>query len=63
MPVMRTGDSGAVCVGFLMAGNALQRRNAFAGWAADHIGEMPVPVIALLRIVGGGMTINATGMC
>ena len=62
MPVMGTGDSGAVCVGLLVAGNALQRWNAVAGWAAYHIGEMPVPVIALLRIVRRSVAVDAARM-
>jgi len=58
MPAMRTGDSGAVRVGFLVAGNALQRWNTVADRASDHVGEMTVPVIALLRVIGSGMAID-----
>src|SRR5205814_1103053 len=43
VPVMGTGDSGAVCVGLLVTGDALQRRNAFAGGAPYYVSEMPVP--------------------
>ena len=59
---MGAGDSDAVCVGLLVAGNALERWNAFARWAAHHISEMPVPVITLLRIVRRGMAVDAARM-
>ncbi len=62
MPVMGAGDSGAVCVSLLVAGSALKRWNAFTGRAAYYIGEMPVPVIALLRVVRSRMAVDAARM-
>ena len=62
VPVMRAGQAGAVRVGVLMASNTLQRRNPFALWPAHHVREMPVPVIALLRVVRGRMAVDAPRM-
>src|SRR2546426_6028518 len=60
MPVMGAGNSRAVCVGSLVARDTLQCRYTFADWAAHHVGEMAVPVIALLRIVRRGVAVDAT---
>jgi hypothetical protein len=60
---MRAGNSRAVRVGFLMAGDTLQRWNAFVFRSAHHVGEMPVAIIALLREVGCCVTVDAARMC
>src|SRR3989442_12051469 len=55
VPVMPARDSGTVGVGALMARNALQRRHAHAVRTTYHIGEVAMPVVALLRIIGSGV--------
>jgi len=59
---MSAGHSGAVRIGALMASNALQRRNALAVGAAHNVGEVPVPVVALLRIVRRRVAVDAARM-
>src|ERR1700693_2812518 len=59
---MSAGHSGAVCVVLLMTSNALQRWNALAVRAAHNIGEVPVPVVALLRIVRRRVAVDAARM-
>jgi hypothetical protein len=56
---MRAGESCRVCIRALMAGGALQRRNALTLRPADDVRKMAMPVITLLRIIGGRMTIYA----
>ena len=62
VPVMPARDSGTVGVGALMARNALQRRHAHAVRTAHHIGEVAMPIVALLRIIGSGVAVDAAGM-
>jgi hypothetical protein len=62
MPVLAAGNARAIRVGALMTSSAVQRRHAFAFGASDNVKRMAVPVIALLRILGGGVAIDATGM-
>jgi len=62
MPVVRTGNARAVCIRALMTGGAVQAGYAFASGPADDVKQMAVPVVALLRIVRGGVAINAAGM-
>lgn len=62
MPVVRTGNARAVCIRALMTRGAVQAGHAFASGAADHVKQMAVAVVALLRIVRGGVATNATGM-
>ena len=52
----------AVRVGALMASNTLQRRDPFALGPADDVREMPVPVVALLRVVRSRMAVDAARM-
>ena len=54
-----TGNSGAVGVLFLMTTDAVQSGHAFAFRTAHDVGEMPVTIVALLRIVGGSVTVDA----
>jgi hypothetical protein len=42
-----------------MTTDAVQRGDAVAIWSADDIGEVPVTIVALLRIVGGSVTVDA----
>jgi len=62
MPVVPTGDTRAVRIRALVTRSAVQARHTFAARAADNVNHMAVPVIALLRVVCGGVAINATGM-
>src|SRR5437899_13009659 len=62
MPVVRTGNARAVRIRALMTRSTVQARHTFVSRAADNVKQMAVPVIALLRIVRGGMAINATRM-
>jgi len=56
------GNTGAVRVGFLMAACAVQTGNAFAFRTTHDIRDVTVPVVALLRIVRGGVTVDAARM-
>jgi len=44
-----------------MAGHALERRNTLAAGPAHHVGEMAMPVVALLRIACRGVAVDAAG--
>jgi len=61
-PVGGTGNARTVCIRALMAGHAIQRRHALVFRPPDHVKQMAVPVVALLRIVRSGMAVNATGV-
>jgi hypothetical protein len=43
-----------------MAANAVKTRDSFAFRTTNDVCKMPAAIIALLRIVGGRMTIDAT---
>src|SRR5260370_668393 len=58
---MPARDAGAVGVGLLVTGHALQRRNTLALGPAHDIGEMAMSIVALLRMVRGGVAVDATG--
>src|SRR5260370_35267668 len=58
---MPARDAGAVGVGLLVTGHALQRRNTLALGPAHDIGEMAMSIVALLRMVRGGGAVDATG--
>src|SRR5260370_18674853 len=58
---MPARDAGAVGVGLLVTGHALQRRNTLALGPAHDIGEMVMPIVALLRMVRGGVAVDAAG--
>jgi len=61
VPVVTTGNAGAVRVRFLMTPGAIQTRNAFAlGTTTHDVRDVTAPVIALLWIVCGGVTVDAT---
>ena len=62
VPVMPARDSGTVGVGLLMTGNTLKRRNTLAVRPAHHIGEVAMPIVALLRIIGSGVAVDAARM-
>ena len=62
VPVVTTGNTGTVGVGFLMAAGAVQTRNTFAFRTTHDIRDVTVAVVALLWIVGGSVTINAARM-
>ena len=59
MPVVSTRDSGAVGVLILVTTDAVQPGHAFAFRTAHDVRKMPVPIVALLRIVGGSVTVDA----
>src|SRR5260370_14488837 len=58
---MPARDAGAVGVGLLVTGHALQRRNTLALGPAHDIGEMAMSIVALLRMVRGGPAVDSTG--
>jgi hypothetical protein len=60
VPVVTTGDSGAVGVCFLVAAGAIQASDSFAFRSTNNVCDVTVPVVALLWIVGGGVTVNTT---
>src|SRR5258708_38623865 len=60
MPAVAAGRAGAVRIGLLVAGNTLKRRNAFTTRAADYVGEVRLPVFALLGVVRRRMAVDAT---
>ena len=60
---MTAGNTGAIGVGFLMTTRAIQTRHAFAFRAATHdVGDMTPSLISLLRIISGGVTVDAARM-
>ena len=60
MPIGRTGHAGAVGVNVLMTTGTMQRGHALAFFtAADYVGEMSPPIVALLWIVRRGVTVDA----
>ena len=59
MPVVPAGDAGAVGVGLLMAACTIQPGHAFAFRAAHDVGKVTTPVVALLRVICGGVTVDA----
>jgi hypothetical protein len=63
MPVMTTRNAGAICVRFLMTAAAIQTWNAFAFRTAHDIRDVTVPVITLLWIVCGSVTVDAARRC
>ena len=62
MPVVATGDAGAVGVRFLMACRALKGGHAVAIRTSHDVGEMTTASIALLRIVHGRVAVDAARM-
>src|SRR5882724_10987742 len=59
MPVGPAGHAGAVGIHRLVSAYTTKRGHTLAGGTADDIREMTVPVIALLWIVGSGVTVDA----
>lgn len=60
VPVVTTRNAGAVGISFLVATRAIQTRHAFAfGSAAHYIRDVAVPIVALLWVVGGSVTVDA----
>jgi hypothetical protein len=62
MPIVTAGNTSAIGVGFLMATGAVQTGNAFAFRTTHDIRDVTTPVVALLRIVSGGVTVDAARM-
>ena len=58
MPVVPSGHAGAIRIGGLMAGGAVQARHALASRPAHDVEQMTVPVVTLLWIVCGGVAID-----
>jgi hypothetical protein len=59
VPVVTAGYTRAVGVRLLMTTGAIQTRHAFAFWSTHDVRDVTVSIVALLRIVGGGVTVNA----
>lgn len=59
MPIRSTGYTRAVSVLDLMAADTIQRGYAFALWSTDHVREMPVTIVTLLRVVSSCVAVNA----
>ena len=55
---MRAGNSRGICIRTLMAGGALQRRNAFARRPTHHVEEMSMTIITLLRVTPGCVAVD-----
>ena len=62
MPPRRSWHAGAVGIDPLVTGGAREGGNAHACLTAHDIETMTVPVVALLRIVRGGVTVDAAWM-
>src|SRR5688572_33276609 len=60
VPVVTTRNAGTVGIRLLVTTGAIQTRYAFPlGTAADDIRDVTVPVVALLWIVSGSVTVDA----
>jgi hypothetical protein len=60
MPVVTTRNAGAVGISFLVATRAVQTRHTFAfGSTAYNVRDVTMPIVALLWIVGGSVTVDA----
>src|SRR6266446_10696547 len=61
VPAMPARYAGAFGVGLLVTGHALQRRNTLALGPAHDVGEVAMPIVALLRVVRGSVAVDAAG--
>ncbi len=61
MPAARAGHSRFVRIGLLVTARAVQARNALTFWPPDDVSKVAVAVIALLRIVRRGVTVETWG--
>ncbi|HWX56824.1 MAG TPA: hypothetical protein VN176_19745 [Verrucomicrobiae bacterium] len=55
---MAAGNSCRVCIRALMAGDALQPRNAVPSRPTHDIEEMPVAIVTLLRVTPGCVAVD-----
>jgi hypothetical protein len=62
VPLVTTWYTGTVGISLLMTTRTIQSGHPFAFWTSNDIGEMTVAIIALLRVVGSGMTVDAARM-
>jgi hypothetical protein len=62
VPVVTAGNPGAVSVRLLMTANAIQTRHASTFRTTHNVRDVTVPVVALLWIVGGSVTVDAARM-
>src|SRR5262249_45185283 len=62
MPVIGAWDTGTFRIQPLMTRRTVKARHTFTVRPADHIKKVSMPVIALLRIVGSGVAVDATRM-
>ncbi len=62
VPAAGAGNAGGVGVGLLVTAHALQRRDALAFRAPDHVGEMAMTIVPLLRVVRRRMAVDAARM-
>ena len=59
---MSAGNSCRICIRILMAGDALQGRDAFTRRPTHHVEEMSMPVVALLRIIPRCVAVDTAWM-
>src|SRR5690349_16409648 len=59
VPARSTGHSGAVCICLLMTGRAGEGRHTIPRRTAHDVGKVTVAIVTLLRIVGGGVAVDA----
>ncbi len=62
VPIVPAGNSGTVGIGVLMTTRTIESRHTFAFWTPNDVCEVTVAIISLLRIGGGGVTIDAARM-
>src|SRR6185369_1690416 len=60
VPVAAAGNPRAVRVCFLVTADAIQTRHAGAVRTTHDIRDVTVAIVTLLRVVGGGVTVDAT---
>jgi hypothetical protein len=62
VPVVAPRDAGAIGVRLLMTAGAIQPRHAFTLPATNHVRDVPVSIVSLLRVVSGSVTVDTTRM-
>ena len=62
VPVVTTGNPSAVGIRLLVASGAVQSRNTFAFRTTHDIRDVTMPIVALLWVVSGGVTVDAARM-
>jgi hypothetical protein len=62
MPVVSSGYTSAVGIAFLVAARAIQAGDTLAFPTSHHVSRVTVPIVSLLWVVGGGVTVDTTRM-